>query len=98
MTIRPFTRAALAATLVFAGAAGLSKVRHFAASPLLALGLPSAAQAAEPDADTVRYGARGFDPSGMDRKARPGDSFFDYANGAWDTRTIIPPDQSRFGV
>src|SRR4051794_14149644 len=42
--------------------------------------------------------AWGFDLSGVDREANPGDSFFDYANGAWDARTAIPPDKARIGA
>src|SRR5947209_2161516 len=40
----------------------------------------------------------GFDTTGVDPKANPGDSFFEYANGAWDARTAIPPDRARFGM
>jgi putative endopeptidase len=43
------------------------------------------------------YGRWGFDESGVDAKISPGDSFFDFANGAWDARTVIPSDKSRFG-
>src|SRR5262249_24097336 len=39
-----------------------------------------------------------FDTSGIDPQAKPGDSFFDYANGAWEARTMIPPDKTRFGA
>jgi putative endopeptidase len=45
-----------------------------------------------------QFGSWGFDLSGMARGARPGNSFFDYANGAWDARTVIPPDKVRFGM
>jgi putative endopeptidase len=44
------------------------------------------------------YGAWGFDISGVDATAKPGDSFFDYANGAWDAATAIPADKPRFGM
>src|SRR5215831_10697392 len=44
------------------------------------------------------YGRWGFDASGIDLKVNPGDSFFDFANGAWDSRTAIPADRSRFGM
>jgi len=40
----------------------------------------------------------GFDLTGVDPKAKPGDSFFDYANGAWDARTVIPPDKTNYGM
>jgi putative endopeptidase len=48
--------------------------------------------------NAATYGRWGFDDSGVDRQAKPGDSFFDFANGAWDARTVIPPDKSRFGM
>ena len=44
------------------------------------------------------YGRWGFDDSGVDPTARPGDSFFDFANGRWNARTAIPADKSRFGM
>ncbi|HEY1753007.1 MAG TPA: M13-type metalloendopeptidase [Caulobacteraceae bacterium] len=44
------------------------------------------------------YGDWGFDAPGMDRSATPGDDFFKYANGGWDTRTAIPPDKAGYGV
>jgi putative endopeptidase len=40
----------------------------------------------------------GFDVSGVDAKATPGDSFFEYANRAWNARTAIPADKTRFGM
>ena len=47
--------------------------------------------------DSPHYGAWGFDASGMDTSAKPGDDFYKYANGAWDTRTVIPSDRVRYG-
>ena len=44
------------------------------------------------------YGPWGFDLSGMDRAARPGDDFFRYANGSWHDRTPIAPDRDNNGV
>jgi putative endopeptidase len=46
----------------------------------------------------VAYGRWGFDDSGVDPKANPGDSFFDFASGTWHARAVIPADKSRFGV
>jgi putative endopeptidase len=43
------------------------------------------------------YGAWGIDLSGRDLSVRPGDNFYRYANGAWDDRTVIPPDRTSFG-
>jgi hypothetical protein len=44
------------------------------------------------------YGRWGFDDSGVDLKANPGDSFYDFASGLWDARAVIPADKFRFGV
>src|SRR5262249_20729946 len=49
-------------------------------------------------APAPQIGAWGFDVNGVDAQAKPGDSFFDYANGAWAARTVIPPDKARFGM
>ena len=42
--------------------------------------------------------ATGIDVSGMDRSVKPGDDFFDYANGTWLKKTEIPPDKSNYGA
>ena len=34
----------------------------------------------------------------MDLSVKPGDNFYDYANGAWIKRTVIPPDRGGIGV
>jgi putative endopeptidase len=41
-------------------------------------------------------GPWGFDLSGMDASVSPGDDFFRYADGAWMSRTIIPPDKAAY--
>jgi putative endopeptidase len=43
------------------------------------------------------YGTWGFDASGMDPSVKPGDDFYQYANGKWDARTEIPADRVRYG-
>jgi putative endopeptidase len=47
--------------------------------------------------------ARAQDPHGislakMDRSVKPGDDFYEYANGDWLKRTEIPPDRAAVGV
>jgi putative endopeptidase len=42
-------------------------------------------------------GAWGVDLTGIDRSVRPGDDFFDFANGAWYARTGIPADRAEAG-
>jgi putative endopeptidase len=49
-------------------------------------------------ANAPRYGTFGFDAPGMDRTIRPGQSFYNYANGNWDRTTEIPADQSNYGM
>src|SRR5262249_59685996 len=44
------------------------------------------------------YGRWGFDESGVDPRINPGDSFFDFANGAWEARAEIPADKARYGT
>src|ERR1700761_65298 len=38
-----------------------------------------------------------FDKSGMDTTVKPGDNFFEYANGNWMKKTVIPPSESGWG-
>src|SRR5437660_2431899 len=41
---------------------------------------------------------RGIDVAGMNPTVKPGDDFFQYANGTWDGRTSIPPDRAAWGI
>ncbi|UZK66969.1 M13 family metallopeptidase [Sphingomonas sp. M1-B02] len=54
-----------------------------------------APQTGAPDKPT--FGTYGFDTAGMDSSVRPGDDFYDYANGTWAKTTPIPADKSNFG-
>ena len=56
--------------------------------------LASQGLARTPAASTGEYGAWGFDMTGADFAAMPGDDFYRYGNGAWYDRTVIAPDQS----
>ena len=56
-----------------------------------------AASAAAP-AEARRFGDWGIDLTARDPKVAPGDSFFDFANGAWFANTEIPADQPVAGV
>jgi putative endopeptidase len=38
-----------------------------------------------------------IDPANMDTSVAPGDNFFEYANGAWLKKTVIPDDKTRWG-
>src|SRR5262245_25951171 len=64
-----------------------------AAALLVALATPHSFRAQQKP-----FGGRlGIDVSGMDRSARPQDDFYRFVNGAWDDKTAIPPDKSRYG-
>jgi putative endopeptidase len=47
--------------------------------------------------DMPKYGTWGFDASGMDRSVAPGADFYHFVNGAWEAKTVIPDDRTRFG-
>ena len=51
-----------------------------------------------PAATKPELGAWGFDMNGMDTSVALGDSFYNYANGAWAKATPIPPDKSNYGM
>jgi putative endopeptidase len=102
-----FTSAALAATLaVTIGAGGAALARDPVEAPADQVALsaaPAETAAATSYGPAVRaggpqYGTWGFDATGVDPKAKPGDSFFDYANGTWYEHTEIPADKSSYGM
>jgi endothelin-converting enzyme/putative endopeptidase len=48
--------------------------------------------------DAPAQDIHGIVVANMDRAVKPGDNFFEYANGEWIKRTDIPPDRARIGV
>ena len=75
------------------------------ASSIFALSIPMTAHAEETaeaaDAaakDAAELGTYGFDSDGMDPSVKPGDDFFEFANGAWLKKTDIPSDKSNYGM
>ena len=70
---------------------------HDVMEELFTISEPSAAGSATPAAKGERMGTWGFDLSGRDTTVRPGDDFFKWANGAWEARTDIPADRTRYG-
>jgi putative endopeptidase len=71
-------------------------MRMFLLAAVSAVAMSTAAFAAEPA--KALYGAWGVDLTAGDAKAKPGDDFDKYANGAWEARTEIPADQGSAGV
>lgn len=47
--------------------------------------------------ESPRFGTWGFDISGMDTTVKPGDDFYKFANGTWESKTQIPSDRVRYG-
>jgi putative endopeptidase len=60
-----------------------------------AFGLASSISDAQ---DTTPQDTHGIVVGNMDRSINPGDNFFEYANGEWVKRAVIPPDRARLGV
>jgi endothelin-converting enzyme/putative endopeptidase len=56
----------------------------------------AAAQVAQ--AGKPRYGSFGVDLTARNPALKPGDDFWQFANGAWDARTPIPADKGSMGV
>ena len=57
----------------------------------------AAASVAPPPAPKAQIGAFGLDLSARDLSVKPGDDFFEYANGTWDKSFTIPQDKASFG-
>jgi putative endopeptidase len=49
------------------------------------------------DAGKPMFGAWGVDLTGMDKSVKPGDDFFEYANGTWFKNAVIPADRASTG-
>jgi endothelin-converting enzyme/putative endopeptidase len=48
--------------------------------------------------DAPAHVAHGISVVNMDRSVKPGDDFYEYANGDWLKRTAIPPDRAEVGA
>ena len=60
---------------------------------------PMLADVEKPEpAGKPEFGSFGFDTAGMDTSVRPGDNFYQYANGTWAKNTPIPADKSNYGM
>ena len=95
--------AAAAATLAFAATPTLAHEQHACLDDFCFMESLFTAADTTGGGETVslespRYGAWGFDLTGMDRSGKPGDDFYKWANGGWNARTEVPSDRSRFGM
>jgi putative endopeptidase len=62
-------------------------------SALILLGASSCKNEQKSESPARSY----FDVAGMDTSIKPGDNFFQYANGTWVKNAVIPDDQSGWG-
>jgi len=67
-------------------------IRGLIVGPVL-LSLVVAAPLAAQNVDSPRYPPAGLDMSATDSSTRPGDDFYQFANGAWLARMAIPTDK-----
>jgi putative endopeptidase len=70
------------------------KLRSILNATVLCLALAPASQA---DDAKPTFGTWGVDLAGMDKSVKPGDDFFDYANGTWYRNAVIPSDRTGTG-
>src|ERR671911_1203678 len=61
---------------------------------------PAVAAAVETPAPAPKaaLGTFGFDTAGMNPAVKPGDDFYEFANGTWAKNTPIPADKSNYGT
>jgi putative endopeptidase len=94
--------AGVATALAFHGVGALAHETHDCAmaaceTELLFAADTTGSGAAAASLASPKYGAWGYDLSGMDRSVKPGDDFFKFANGKWLERTEIPADRTNYG-
>jgi len=70
---------------------------HRSGPPQSAAAATAATASAAESAARPAIGAFGLDLSTGDARVKPGDNFFDYANGGWYERFTIPADHASFG-
>src|ERR1700682_837397 len=70
---------------------------HVAICALIALPL-IAARAQNPSKHAPKQHTHSIVVAHMDASVKPGDDFYQYANGGWMKRTEIPPDRGRVSV
>ena len=87
----------LTATTMLAGCAARDVSPPVAATPP-AEAAAAVEPASAPAAPKPKFGTFGFDTAGMDTNVRPGDNFYQYANGTWAKATAIPADKSNYGM
>ena len=67
-------------------------------STLFALTVLAGCSHTAPKQEASTQETHGIAVANMDRSVNPGDDFYEYANGSWIKRTVIPPDRASVGV
>ena len=83
-------------TLLFGTAFALAFVPGAALSQTGVSSKPTATNQA--DVPAMVFPSWGFNMADLDKSVKPGDNFFAYVNGKWDTRETIPPQYPYSGV
>jgi len=81
----PIAAALLLSAAVLAGPVACKKADDTANAP------------ATPAASATPGTEAGIDPAAMDKSVKPGDQFYDFANGTWSKNAQIPADRSSIG-
>ena len=76
----------------------LSLLAALALTAAPALAADTTAPEPAPSVQAKKYGTWGIDLSARDTAVKPGDSFFEYANGTWYRSATIPADQPALSV
>jgi len=89
-------------SLGVSGAHAVTPNTHVQRLSLMAEATAAAAAPEQSDAEKMAslsksYGTWGFDTAGMDTSVKPGDDFFEYANGTAVKNLVIPGDQPGYG-
>ncbi len=95
MRLSLLTTTFLAAPVLLAGCA---HNQPLPTAPVEAAPVTEAEAAPQPEKPKPVYGSYGFDTAGMDTAIKPGDDFYNYANGTWAKDTPIPADKSNYGA
>ncbi len=85
------TRTQWLAGVAAAALAGLAASAYAASVPV------KTADPLDPGVTTPHYGRWGFDLDGRDTSVKPGDDFFQYANGGFVDHLAIPADRTSYG-
>ncbi|HRO41657.1 MAG TPA: M13 family metallopeptidase, partial [Flavipsychrobacter sp.] len=72
------------------------KLKHSLLVGAALLALTNPAWSGEKDAP-ASTGRKLLDPANLDKSVKPGDNFFQYANGSWLKNNPIPPSETRWG-